>query len=362
MMNFHNYFQRTIDENKCTFSRIGNKLCLFNLYHPDKYIDLVEEYQDNFFRRGCNTSYLEFSAVLNNKKTLHMQLLEEFESLGSMSLKQVEKFKNDAAYLIQYKMPPSISDHLHPYFQVIISKDKKRCIVSFAGAPYSTIRKYVTSIFSFILSILPNYHLIHGPSFRWKNKGYIITGPNGSGKTTLLLHILRSGGQFMTDSVSFIYRNRLQPILFSSDASLQLSEYTYSEFCQSQNGQSRMDWRDKKKEISLSVLGVDSREGKKLNSQKVKFGGVLISRLENRNEVRKLSWLKKFPILYSYRNEFIRKEALVFHSFLNTQFYYRMKTFVYWFFQTVRMRCILVTVDKNAGDFDIHNVLNKLDG
>lgn len=68
-------------------------------------------------------------------------------------------------------------------------------------------RCYATTesvIFHFILSLIPNYHIMHAGVVAWQGKAVLLCGEANRGKTTLTLSLVRAGWKFLSDEIAFL--------------------------------------------------------------------------------------------------------------------------------------------------------------
>jgi hypothetical protein len=71
--------------------------------------------------------------------------------------------------------------------------DAERC--------YSTTESI---IFHTVLSLIPNYHIMHAGVVAWREKAVLLCGEANRGKTTLTLGLVRAGWKFLSDEIAFI--------------------------------------------------------------------------------------------------------------------------------------------------------------
>jgi hypothetical protein len=59
-------------------------------------------------------------------------------------------------------------------------------------------------IFHTVLSLIPNYHVMHAGVVAWGEKALLLCGETNRGKTTLTLGLVRAGWKFLSDEIAFI--------------------------------------------------------------------------------------------------------------------------------------------------------------
>lgn len=333
--------KRVKNVNNYNYFNLNLKLLTSNDIFNNTLLELLNIF--NFRKTKIPFSKLEL--IINEKNDIFEPIDNYFtNNRVEIDNNTTQKIKINDIYFFKQIIPKSIhSSNDSEFLYIVFSKKKKEAHFIFKENTSIEIKlSSFKSTLLFLFCLNPKFHIIHGSSLSFENKGVLIIGPAGSGKTTVSIDLIKKGGSIISDNISYISSGSLISYFILTPPKLNLGYKTATYF------DIQTDFFEEKKLFTLQEI---EKGVQKVSNKKINF--IIIPVLGKKYSIEKMSFKE---LLANYEEDFLKPEIVYLFTKLKLQLYFRFKTIHFWKRELKNKIILKITLDSN----DMNNSLMKL--
>lgn len=336
---FYEHILKKLDEGKSlkneknyNYFNLNLKLLTSN----DIYNNTLSELINIFKFNKTKIQFLKLKLIINEENNLFEPIDKYFiNNRIENDSNTTQKIKINDIYLFKQIIPKSIhSSEDSEYLYIVFSKKNKEAYFVFKeNACIETKLSSFKSTLLFLFCLSPKFHIIHGSSLSFNNKGILIIGPAGSGKTTVSIDLIKKGSAIISDNISYIKSGSLMSYFILSPPKLNLGYKTASYF------DIQTDFFKEKKLFTLQEIEKNIQIA---NNIKIDF--LIVPVLGNKYSEEKISITE---LLANYEEDFLKPEIVYLFTKLKLYYYFKIKTMLFWKRKLKNKVILKITLDKN---------------
>jgi len=329
------------NENSYNYFNLNLRLFTSN----DIYNNTLSELINIFKFKKTKFQFLKLNLIINEENNIFETIDKYFINNRIENDSNItQKIKINDIYFFKQIIPKSIhSSDESEYLYIVFSKKKKEAYFVFKeNASIETKLSSFKSTLLFLFCLSPKFHIIHGSSLSFNNKGILIIGPAGSGKTTVSIDLIKKGGALISDNISYITSSSLMSYFILTPPKLNLGYKTASYF------DIQTDFFEEKKLFTLQEI---EKNIQLVNNIKIDF--LIIPILGKKYCVEKMS-VKE--LLANYEEDFLKPEIVYLFTKLRLYYYFKIKTIFFWKRELKNKVILKITLDST----DMNSSLMKL--
>ena len=336
---FYEYILNKLDEGKSlknekNYNYFNLGLTLFT--SNDIYNNTLTELINTFNFKKTKFRLLKLKLIINEENNIFEPIDKYFlNNIIENDSNTTQKIKINDIYFFKQIIPKSIhSSDNSEYLYIVFSKKKKEAYFVFKeNASIETKLSSFKSTLLFLFCLSPKFHIIHGSSLSFNNKGILVIGPAGSGKTTVSIDLIKKGSAIISDNISYITSGSLMSYFILTPPKLNLGYKTATYF------DIQTDFFEEKKLFTLKEVEKNIQL-----ASNIKIDFLIIPNLGNKYSINKIS-IKE--LLANYEEDFLKPEIVYLFTKLKLYYYFKIKTMLFWKRELKNKVIFKITLDKN---------------